>query len=57
MEDLKRAKENWIPKNIGYAFVLSDDVKVIERFIKFSGKIQVHENHKESVPETQQTKL
>lgn len=32
--DLQTAKETWIPKNIGYAFVFSDDLEAIEKFIK-----------------------
>ena len=55
--DLQRAQENWIPKNIGYAFVLSHDVTAIEWFIKHSGKIKIAADSLKDVPETQQTKL
>jgi len=50
-QDLVRARENWIPKNIGYAFVLSKDKKVIDWFIKNSGKIEIGEQYKNDVPE------
>ena len=54
---MARAKEHWIPKNIGYAFVFSEDKKVIEKFIKMSGKIRIDPKHHADMPETQRTKL
>ena len=49
---MQRAKENWIPKNIGYAFVFSEDLKAIEKFIKQSGKIRINKAHADKMPET-----
>ena len=49
---MARAKEHWIPKNIGYAFVFSEDKKAIEKFIKLSGKIKIDPKYDEKMPET-----
>ena len=55
--DLQKAKENWVPKNIGYAFVFSEDLKAIDSYIKKSQKIEVAEHNRVKMPETYQTKL
>lgn len=49
---MKQAKERWIPKNIGYAFVIAQNSNNIEKFIKMSGKVTIDKKYEARLPFT-----